>query len=389
MVHPPMRLEASAFDALLEALRAEGFAPIGPRERDGVIVYDAIDRAADLPQGVSDEQAPGRYRLTRPGHRAFFGFAAPAQSWKRELLPPSRRQWTARRREDGALDFAEEPRDAERRAFVGVRPCELAAISVQDRVLAGGAFHDADYASRRAHVAIVALQCTTPGGTCFCGSMGTGPRVAQGFDLSLTEVEGAEDHHFLVASGSSLGDRVLARLPVRPATAGEVAAGDERLARAERHMGRTLQTEGLPALLARSHEAPHWAAVADRCLTCTNCTMVCPTCFCTTVDDVPSLDGDRAERWRRWDSCFTLDFSYLHGGAVRASAAARYRQWLTHKLGSWWTQFGSSGCVGCGRCITWCPVGIDLTAEVAALQSHDAAACAARTLPSEEETWTA
>jgi Fe-S-cluster-containing hydrogenase component 2 len=154
-------------------------------------------------------------------------------------------------------------------------------------------------------------------------------------------------------------------------------------------MGRTLETEGLPALLARSHEAPHWAAVADRCLTCTNCTMVCPTCFCTTVDDVPSLDGDRAERWRRWDSCFTLDFSYLHGGAVRASAAARYRQWLTHKLGSWWTQFGSSGCVGCGRCITWCPVGIDLTAEVAALQSHDAAACAARTAPAEEETWTA
>lgn len=95
--------------------------------------------------------------------------------------------------------------------------------------------------------------------------------------------------------------------------------------------------------------------------------MVCPTCFCTGVEDVTALAGDVTERVRKWDSCFTADFSYQHGGVVRESTKSRYRQWLTHKLSSWVDQFGSSGCVGCGRCITWCPTGIDLTAEVAAI----------------------
>ena len=90
------------------------------------------------------------------------------------------------------------------------------------------------------------------------------------------------------------------------------------------------------------------------------------------------LYGARAERWRKWDSCFTLDFSYIHGGSVRTSAAARYRQWLSHKLATWIDQFGSSGCVGCGRCITWCPVGIDITEEVAAIRASEAASDAER-----------
>lgn len=389
---PPLRLEASELDALLEAVRAEGYVTLGPRERDGAIVYDAIEGADALPRGISDRQAPGHYRLTRPGHEAFFAFAAPSQSWKRELFPPARRQWTAHRDADGRIDFAAEPPDEVRRALIGVRPCELAAITVQDRVLAGGRHQDADYAARRAQLAIVAVQCTHPGGTCFCASMGTGPRARQGCDLVLTEIEGADGHHFVVTSGSALGDRVLARLALREATPTEVAERDRRLARAEQRMGRHLETAGLPALLARAHDAPHWEVVAQRCLTCTNCTMVCPTCFCTTADERPSLDGAQSERWRRWDSCFTLDFTYLHGGAVRASAAARYRQWLTHKLGTWEAQFGTSGCVGCGRCITWCPVGIDLTAEVAALQAHDVAVRASTVHaagpdPAEEATW--
>jgi sulfhydrogenase subunit beta (sulfur reductase) len=131
-----------------------------------------------------------------------------------------------------------------------------------------------------------------------------------------------------------------------------------------------MEAGGLRELLAASHEAARWDDVASRCLTCGNCTMACPTCFCTTVEDVTDLSGDHAERWQSWASCFELDFSRLHGGPVRASGVSRYRQWLTHKLGTWHDQFGSSGCVGCGRCIVWCPVGIDLTEEVAALRDE-------------------
>ena len=138
---------------------------------------------------------------------------------------------------------------------------------------------------------------------------------------------------------------------------------------AAQRMGRELDTTGLRELLQDSLEHPRWDEVAERCLTCGNCTMVCPTCFCTTVEDVTDLSGEQAERWRSWDTCFSLDHSYVHGGSVRPTGRSRYRQWLTHKLGTWWDQFGTSGCVGCGRCIAWCPVGIDITEEAEALRT--------------------
>ncbi|MEU5265530.1 4Fe-4S dicluster domain-containing protein [Amycolatopsis sp. NPDC021455] len=123
----------------------------------------------------------------------------------------------------------------------------------------------------------------------------------------------------------------------------------------------------LPSVIRESRKSPLWEEVASRCLTCANCTMVCPTCFCTTTEDVTDLSGEHAERHQRWASCFELDFSYVHGGSVRTSGASRYRQWFSHKLGTWHEQFGTSGCVGCGRCIAWCPAGIDITEEAAKL----------------------
>ena len=135
-------------------------------------------------------------------------------------------------------------------------------------------------------------------------------------------------------------------------------------------MGRALDTGNIQGLLYENAEHPRWEQVAQRCLTCGNCTMVCPTCFCTTVEDTTNLAGDQAARTRRWDSCFSLDFSYIHGGPVRSSTRARYRHWITHKFAAWIDQFGSSGCVGCGRCITWCPVGIDVTEEIRSLREQ-------------------
>ena len=126
-------------------------------------------------------------------------------------------------------------------------------------------------------------------------------------------------------------------------------------------------------LLRRNLEHRAWSRVAERCLGCANCTMVCPTCFCATVEDTTDLSGAIAERRRKWDSCFTCEFSSIHGGSIRRSGAARYRQWMTHKLSSWWQQFETSGCVGCGRCIVWCPVGIDITEEAHAIAAGEGA----------------
>ena len=255
-----------------------------------------------------------------------------------------------------------------RLAFLGVRPCDLRAIQIQDRVL-GGDGHESRYAQRRAAVFIVAVNCTEPGETCFCTSMGTGPQAGPGYDLMLTELAGPE-HSFIVEAGSQAGAQILDRLPVRAPDAGAAERAGTAIEAARGQMGRTMQAGGLRELLADSLQAARWDDVASRCLTCGNCTMACPTCFCTTIEDSTDLSGDHAERWQSWASCFDLDFSGLHGGPVRTIGHSRYRQWLTHKLGTWHDQFGSSGCVGCGRCIVWCPVGIDLTEEVAALRAE-------------------
>ncbi|MCL2430526.1 MAG: 4Fe-4S dicluster domain-containing protein, partial [Alphaproteobacteria bacterium] len=356
--------------ALFDALRRRGYRVVGPTLRDGAILYDDIAEVADLPRGWTDEQDGGRYRVRRRGDDALFGYAVGPHSWKKFLHPPSRRLWSAERSERG-VTVTPEPPAADRYAFIGVRACDLHAIAIQDRVLTGGAFVDPSYHERRRNTFILAVNCSVAGGTCFCVSMQTGPKADGGFDLALTELAGGPEHRFVINAGSDEGLSILGEIPQRPATGEEMTQAETIVSRTAASMGRHMRADDVHDLLLRNLEHPRWNEVADRCLTCSNCTMVCPTCFCTTVEDASDLTGARTERTQRWDSCFTMDFSYLHGGSVRSQTRSRYRQWMTHKLATWWDQFGTSGCVGCGRCITWCPVGIDITEEVAAIRDSE------------------
>jgi ferredoxin len=367
----PVVLDRSELPALFDALRDQGYLLIGPTLQDGAVVYDRLETVDDLPIGWSDEQEGGSYRVKRRGDAALFGYNVGPQSWKRLLFPPETRLWRAHRSDKG-LEILPETGDAPRYAFIGVRSCELHAIAIQDRVFLEGSHVDPTYKARRENSFIVAVNCGQAGGTCFCVSMQTGPRATSGFDLALTEILEGDRHYFLVEVGSEAGAELLAELPHRPADEEEIAAARRTSERAAAQMGRQMDTTGIKELLYRNYEHPRWDEVASRCLTCANCTMVCPTCFCSTVEDITDLTGEHAERWRKWDSCFTLDHSSLHGGSVRTSARSRYRQWLTHKLATWIDQFGTSGCVGCGRCITWCPVAIDITEEVAAIRASEA-----------------
>jgi sulfhydrogenase subunit beta (sulfur reductase) len=367
---PPAVVGVDGLRALLDALAGRGYRVVGPTVRDQAIVYDDITSPADLPEGWTDDQDGGRYRLVRRGDDALFGYAVGPHSWKRFLHPPLERLWRTAREGDG-IRVVPEPMPDRRFAFIGVRACELHAMAIQDRVFLGGGHVDPGYRARREGAFIVAVHCGHAGGTCFCVSMHAGPKAEAGYDLALTEVVVEGERAFVVETGSEAGRAVLAELPQRAATAADVAEAEAVVARTAASMGREMPAEDVRELLLRNLEHPRWDAVAARCLACTNCTMVCPTCFCSTVEDASDLMTGESSRSRRWDSCFTMDFSYIHGGSVRASTRSRYRQWMTHKLATWHDQFGTSGCVGCGRCITWCPVGIDITEEVRAIRAGE------------------
>ena len=351
-------IDAAGLQQLVTALLDRGYRVVGPTVTDDAIVLAELTSADELPRGWGVDVGPGRYRLRRRDDDALFGHSAGPQSFKQFLHPSKQRVWSS----DGA-----EPDPPPRYAFLGVRGCDLAAIATLNGVLGAGAHPDQNFTGRLRRVFVVAVNCTEPGGLCFCASMGTGPAVGPGYDLALTERIGPDDPTYLVDVGSDDGAAVLADIAHRPAEKIEIDSARSDVAEAAHHMGRQMPGGDHRNLLANSRESPQWDEVASRCLTCGNCTMVCPTCFCTSVEDVTDLTGEHAERWMEWASCFEFDFTFVHEGSVRQSVPSRYRHWLTHKLGTWHDQFGMSGCVGCGRCIAWCPTGIDITEEMTKL----------------------
>jgi len=364
---PLQRLDREQFPALLEGLTGRGYSLVGPTVRDGAIRLQRIDGVDELPVGVSDEQGPGRYRLREREDDACFGFRADAQSWKRHLIPP-REPLIQLKRHEGGVEWRRPPVDEPPMAFIGVLPCDLAAIKVQDKVWMGAPFQETRYVARRRQAFIVALNCLEPGNLCFCDSMGTGPKAGEGFDLCLTEMGGT----FLVEVGTSLGQAVLDSVPTVPASPEDRQGLQNALEVAKTQMGRELNTKGLAGILFGNIDHSRWEELAKRCLTCGNCTHVCPTCFCFNVRETGTVVDGHEDRERFWDSCFSLDHSMIHGGFFRATPKQRYRQWLTHKFGAWESQFGTPGCVGCGRCIAWCPVGIDVTEETAVIREESA-----------------
>lgn len=353
---------------LIQLLKQDGFHVIGPMLGEGAVVYGEIGSIDDLPKGWTDEQSGGKYLLKKRDDEALFGYVLGPDSIKRFLFPPEVCLWKASRE---GKQFRLEPTTdpTPKYAFLGARPCDIHAMLIQDKVFMGGQYKDADYTRRREQALIIAAHCTQAGANCFCSSMQTGPKADTGFDLAFTEVVTPKDHFFVMESGTDRGRKYLDQLAPAAASDEELKLAGHAEQKAVNQITRTMDTTDIRGLLDRNFDHRRWDQVAARCLACANCTMVCPTCFCMNVEDVTDLTGHHAERRRKWDSCFTYGHTYIHGGSTRFSGKARYRQWLTHKLSYWIDQFGQSGCVGCGRCITWCPVGIDLTEEVQALRA--------------------
>jgi ferredoxin len=358
-------LERRVLQRLLEALEVRGFRVAGPVACDGAVGFDAIQDVSELASGWRDVQLPGQYRLEPDERQRVFGVVNGPRGLKPYVFAPRERivEVEIAGRQEGFEARVTLP-DPPPLAILGVRPCDLAALAVQDRVFLHDRYPDPYYEARRRRLFLVAVSCTRASSSCFCTSMETGPGATTGFDLALTELEDG----FVVRAGSDAGRDVLEALALPDASREALEHEGQAIEACAEGMERRLDTRDLPDALYASLLASRWDELGRRCLSCGNCTMVCPTCFCHDERDEPSLDGAHATRVREWDSCFNREHAQVHGYNFRPEIGHRYRQWLVHKLASWIDQFGMSGCVGCGRCITWCPVGIDLVEEATALQ---------------------
>lgn len=362
----PLFMPRAQLQSLIDALTDAGFRCVGPQARDGAIVFDTLHAASELPVGMQDAQEPGAYRLAHAAGPRAFAWANGPQALKPLLFAPREVLWRAKRRADGSIAFCTDLPQAKPLAVFGVRACDLAALAILDQHFqhqAHGAYPDPYYAQRREGLFLVAVNCSHPASTCFCASTGDGPRAAGGFDLALDEL----DDGFLLECGSTRANALVAKMALAPATSEQIDAAKRQTDQAAQRMTRRLPGRNLRDALFSNLDHPRWDDVADRCLSCGNCTSVCPTCFCHDEREQQKIDGTESSHTREWDSCFTRGHSHIHGLTIRPDTRTRYRQWLTHKLGSWHDQFGRSGCVGCGRCITWCPVGIDITEEATAI----------------------
>jgi ferredoxin len=342
---------------LIRNLKDRGYTVVGPSLSEGVVRLRELTGPADLATGVVDVQAPGSYALARRSSLVFSSINGP-DSPKRYLHPPEV-ELSKLVSAEGGIEFISGFRPDRKYAFFGIRPCDLRAVQVMDRTMLVAGFEDHVYSSLRSGAVFIVVNCTRAGETCFCASMGTGPGAESGYDAAITE----------------LPERLLIDLPegnpalfqgieLRPATQAELRAGEEMVHRAREQMGSRLSEQDPSQRMYAAVDSPVWEKVAERCLACGNCTMVCPTCFCNTIIDETDMRDGSVSRVRVWDSCLSKDFVYSAGGNPRLQRTARYRQFVMHKFAYWPEEFGAYGCVGCGRCITWCPVGIDITETV-------------------------
>jgi sulfhydrogenase subunit beta (sulfur reductase) len=322
----------SWLDGLLKTY--DVFGPV--KNKRGQTVFKHLDNTNDLDLNY-DSTMLGPRRFIYPSRQMLFDIDRKTGNYKTVL-----------------------PEQNKNRLVFAIHPCDMHAVSVLDRTFLGN-FKDTYYSKLRQETLTVVLNCNQACGNGFCASMGTGPflQLKDGFDIVLT----AKEQDYLIEFGSNKGKITVKKADgLMKARRRDFSEKKEIEKRAKNSFTKQLDTAGLPELLMRNLDHPVYKRTAEaRCLGCTNCTMVCPTCYCYNIEDKTSYDLKTTTRSRYWDSCQELNFARVHEGNFRSSRQARLRQFVTHKLATWVQQYGCFGCVGCGRCMSWCPTKIDLT----------------------------
>jgi sulfhydrogenase subunit beta (sulfur reductase) len=257
----------------------------------------------------------------------------------------------------------------DQRIIFGIRPCDANAITLLDTVFDTEEYRDPYWTAHRSSSTIIGLGCNKPQSTCFCTTVGYGPFNHDGMDALMTEI----DDNYFIEVFSEKGETLFSELPF---------ASEEEQEKVKRHqtqvaesMTIAFETENLKHTLDNLFESNFWGEIAESCLGCGVCTFLCPTCFCFDIVD----EVQRNKRVRNWDTCmFRIYSQEASGHNPRPTQAERTRQRLMHKYSYWLDHIGKIGCTGCGRCVRYCPVGLDIRAMIRAASDFESEVIHAR-----------
>ena len=239
----------------------------------------------------------------------------------------------------------------------GVRACDARSFTILDKVFLADPV-DTFYANRRAHGTIVTLACTRPTETCFCSAFDIDPANPEG-DVAAWMTESDLYLTALTEKGTALLDSISTLLE----DSDEAAVEAQKKTTGEIMARLPLQNLPLdsfkPEKMLEFFNAPEWKSLSESCLGCGTCTFVCPTCQCYDIKDFNT--GHGVKRFRCWDSCMYSDFTKMAHGNSRLSQVERFRQRFMHKLVYFpANNNGEFGCVGCGRCLSKCPISMNI-----------------------------
>ena len=246
----------------------------------------------------------------------------------------------------------------------GVHACDIHGIQILDRVFSGR-YRDEYYFSRRENVSLIGISCLSDD-FCFCNSMGT-DYVDTGFDLFLSEITDG----YLVRVGTSKGDDMvnLSKELFQEITQQEIDDYKDYALAKKKGFKRFLNIRNLPEIMDLEHKSSLWDELGKKCTSCGTCSMCCPTCYCYRTFDEVNLDMESGRRRRQWDCCLFRDHALVaEGHNFRKDRSDRFKHRWLHKQQSFAGEFGQPSCVGCGRCIEFCPAKIDMTEELNKIQ---------------------
>jgi ferredoxin len=314
--------------------------------------------------GTADYSYPTFGRLGK-GRPLITDYHVTMTTLKNQFFPDSQTlyEWE----DDGTkVDVRAAESDWERpRAFVGVHPCDIGALERLDRVLLQDKYVDGDYRGRRNSSVIIGLTCNECGDSCFCNTSGSGPDSKSGFDLLLTDI----GESYYVRSGSEVGEEMLAWEGFEEVTKEAEAERARRIAEVEAALPVALDCQSIAVKIRGSDMAEVLQSLASRCFTCGACNMVCPTCHCFTFVDRMNSEKTRGSRSLIWDACHYAKFGTMAGNVnPRPEEASRFRHRIFDKFCYDYDRYGEIFCVGCGRCLEFCPGHINIREAAEAIQ---------------------